>query len=479
MKDKIVLVTPNWRWDTHPLPVDTLLVPQAPPLEWAYVMSTMRDQYSVHFIDCYVEDLTPTGLSERFADINPDFIIISTAPSLLFWRCPPMSIEAACKVVSCAKATCGAGTVLVGPHGTHSAEWAVMKSGADFVFRGAPEFGLLEFLSDQNAMSANVNSTVTLSLAKNLPVADFSVFDWELGYRPHMWSVTDKEISDMFGGRVPRSAILEASRGCPWSCAYCAKRPVRDLFSQRDLCDIEAELKQLLDAGVQYVFFADETFNHNLRKVRPVLKLIQEYGLSFGFQGRADLLTDEFASELAAHGCIYAELGIDTASDTLSHIVSRNQKIEKCEEGVGIAVKHLPITRFNRINLSTIAYRDFVGGDIEHDWSTPADPTYPYPGSVLGDWWWSKNSSGEFDWDQGRYYSWWLRLEVYLQRNRPEFERSDLEALQNSFLRSDASTKEIIARIVEGIVRDQDYTLANKIARGQDGHVRSHHSSKK
>ena len=476
---KVVFVTPNWRWDTYPLPVDTLIVPPAPPLEWAYTGAVMSDTYLVELIDCYAGDLSRESFCAQLAEINPDYTVVSTAPSLLFWRCPPMSILAAEVAVSSAKRACSTKTIIVGPHGIHSPKWTKHSTGADFVFEGVPEFGLKKFISSEIIGADCGSCEPSKSLAKHLPIADFSIFDWQLAYHPHMWSVTDAEMYGLFSGKVPKSAVLEASRGCPWTCAYCAKQPFRDLFSQRNLNHLQAEMRQLAELGVQYVFFADETFNHNLRRIAPVLEMLRDGGLKFGFQGRADLLTDEFASELASNGCVYAELGIDTASDTLSHIISRNQKIGKCEEGVALASKYIPITRFNRINLSTVGYRQFVGGDIDHDWSKPADPTYPYPGSSLGNWWQEQNCDQEFDWDKGREYSWWLRLEVYLQRCRPELSRTDIEDLQAAFLSETSLAKRTCAEIIDGIVQDDDFSLENKFSGGEVANVGDYHSSQR
>ena len=40
-------------------------------------------------LDAQVENLTTTEAAPRIRNFQPDFLVIPTAPSYLFWRCPP------------------------------------------------------------------------------------------------------------------------------------------------------------------------------------------------------------------------------------------------------------------------------------------------------------------------------------------------------------------------------------------------------
>src|SRR5207248_5257487 len=44
-------------------------------------------------VDAHVENLTTSEASPRIRDFRPDFLVIPTAPSYLFWRCPPPELR--------------------------------------------------------------------------------------------------------------------------------------------------------------------------------------------------------------------------------------------------------------------------------------------------------------------------------------------------------------------------------------------------
>jgi radical SAM superfamily enzyme YgiQ (UPF0313 family) len=63
-------------------------------------------------------------------------------------------------------------------------------------------------------------------------------------------------------------AEVEASRGCPYSCTFCAKENFRDRYRRRDAGVVAAEVDRLLCQGAEYVYFIDEIFLPN----RPLLE---------------------------------------------------------------------------------------------------------------------------------------------------------------------------------------------------------------
>ena len=59
------------------------------PLELLSAREMLReDGHEVLLIDAFMEDLTPDQVRERLDAFGEDFLVIPTAPSYLFWRCP-------------------------------------------------------------------------------------------------------------------------------------------------------------------------------------------------------------------------------------------------------------------------------------------------------------------------------------------------------------------------------------------------------
>lgn len=471
----IVLLTPNWRWDRSPLPVDTLLPPPAPPLEWAY-LSAQAPCGDVAIVDSYVNDQSIDQLKTVISNLQPQYIVVATTPSLLYWRCPPMTINAVALAVQAIRTVANPKIILVGPHPTHSPVWSLKTSGADFAFRGTPERSLIP----QLLLNRLDNCAYIYSAARSGPISvlsgsdilsgSFAGFDWGLPYKPHMWNVTaDEKARLSINGK---SALIEASRGCPWNCTYCAKAPTRDVYLRRPLAAIKSELAELKGIGVDYVYFIDETFNIGGQHQESLLDLIKRSGMRFGFQGRADLVTAETAQRLAESGCVYAELGIDVASTVLSKQIDRRQNTERAIVGVEAAKDHIPITRFNRINLSTRDYTAKLGLATDTTWEYPPDPAYPYPGAPLGHLVMKLYGRSEFDWLFAEKYSWWLRFEVYLQRQCPDLPVDEVDRLQREFLDLSGEAVSALASFMTPVVSNEQFLVANKYVGGLGRDIR-------
>src|SRR5205807_2888554 len=75
-------------------------------------------------------------------------------------------------------------------------------------------------------------------------------------------------------------AEMEASRGCPYHCTFCAKDNFRNLFRRRPMAVIAEELDGLVEQGIEYVYFIDEIF----LAYRDVLETIGARRIKFGMQ---------------------------------------------------------------------------------------------------------------------------------------------------------------------------------------------------
>jgi hypothetical protein len=462
----IMLITPNWRWDNTPLPTDTLHPPVSPPVEMAYISTGLGCEH--HYIDAYGADLTPGELAGQIEHFAPATVVITTAPSLLYWRCPPFTIDAVTLAVEACRLACAAETIIIGPHASFSPEWVLARTGADACWLGAVEKDFPCWLSSGLRDSRHVHrdgagAEICVEHPANLPAARMSIFDFALPYVPHMWCVTDSERAVAASQRI--GALGETSRGCPWSCVYCAKAPIRDKFARRPTATLKQEWEQLDELGVDYVFFIDETFNLGNRHLDSVLDALEELPLRFGFQGRPELISAHQAERLAAAGCVYAELGIDVGTTSLSADLGRRQSVDDARSGIEQCRAAIPIVRYNRLNLSTLDYRSRLG-ITDDGWDYPPDPAYPYPGAPLGDLVMGLYSRDSFDWDFALRYSWWLRIEVALQRSGEPPDDRELAAEQARFLALPDAEAHALAQSMDGIQHDPQFRVANKYIRG-------------
>src|SRR5690606_35184058 len=103
-------------------------------------------------------------------------------------------------------------------------------------------------------------------------------------------------------------AEIEASRGCPYSCSFCAKLDFRDKYRRRDLATLLEEIDGLIAQGVTYLYFIDEIFLPQA----PLLQALAERNVSFGVQTRIDLWKPEMTELLGRAGCVSVEAGVES-----------------------------------------------------------------------------------------------------------------------------------------------------------------------
>src|SRR5579859_2160902 len=96
-------------------------------------------------IDSQVEGLGICQVKPKLEAFAPDFLVIPTAPSYLFWRCPPPELRVPMEwfVGLRSKAV----KVAIGPHPSATPAATIRKTGCDVALRGEPDQTLTELAS--------------------------------------------------------------------------------------------------------------------------------------------------------------------------------------------------------------------------------------------------------------------------------------------------------------------------------------------
>ncbi len=106
-------------------------------------------------------------------------------------------------------------------------------------------------------------------------------------------------------------AEMEASRGCPYHCTFCAKDNFRNSYRKRPLATILQELDRFVAQGVEYIYFIDEIFLPDPK----LLAAIAERNIKIGVQTRIDLWNEEAIQALARAGCVSIEAGVESITE--------------------------------------------------------------------------------------------------------------------------------------------------------------------
>ncbi len=307
---RVALINPPWRFEGS-----IYFGCREPhlPLELGCAKLVLEQHgHETLMLDGHLLDLTEADVAARSLAFGPDMVAVSTAPTYLFWRCAPPELTVPRGVFRQFDET-GVITVAIGPHGSATPGPALRKLGADIVLRGEPEESLAE-LADAGSPDAvqgtawldngelRVNGGPRVAGFTNMPALAWPD-DWIAQHRHHHHRF-DRE-PDAPGAEV------EASRGCPYSCSFCAKIDFRDRYRRRRLDLLMAEIDGLIGQGVRYIYFIDEIF----LPWRQLLEALRRRPVHFGVQTRIDLWKPEMLDLLGAAGCVSVEAGVESLTE--------------------------------------------------------------------------------------------------------------------------------------------------------------------
>ena len=255
------------------------------------------------------DNLSVDEVKRRVRAFAPHFLVIPTAPSYLFWRCPPPELRVPMEYFRALEA--GATTVCIGPHSSATPTAVLRKTGAHVAIKGEPEQALLDLASkaweeidgvcfQKKDGGFHISPSLAVVDMKTLGALDFRNYNVEAHSHRH----------HVFWGEG-RGAELEFARGCPWNCYFCNKQLFRNKFRERPIDAVIHEIDTLIARGVDYIYFIDEIFGVG-KNVRQLLEEISRRKVSIGFQTRIDLWDEESLDLLGRARCISMECGIES-----------------------------------------------------------------------------------------------------------------------------------------------------------------------
>ncbi len=379
---KVALVNPAWSYEGS-----IYFGCRAPhlPLEHGYAAAMLaRDGHEPRLFDGQLEGLDNAALAERVSEFDPEMTVVTTAPSYLFWRCAPPELRVPAEFLGRLRGR-GGRTVAVGPHASATPRATLGKLGVDLVVRGECEETVATLA--RSADWSRVPSTayrdgdecrVVGPLAQSRFV-DHPPLTW-----PDEWIAAHAHHHHRFDRpQTGFGAEVEASRGCPYDCTFCAKIDFRDEYRRRNLDLLLAEIDGLIAQGVGYLYFIDEIFLPQ----PALLEALVERPVVFGVQTRIDLWKPKLLALLGRAGCVSIEAGLESLTVEGREMLAKRCRLDT-EALAALLIdarRHVPFVQANLIGTiedspELVAYwRNHL---IENGvWANDPVPLYPYPSS--------------------------------------------------------------------------------------------------
>ena len=354
------------------------------PLELGWCRALLeREGHAVLMLDGHLFELDHGDLAAELGSFRPDLTVVATAPSYLFWRCAPPELRVPIGLVEAVRDVAGR-IVAVGPHGSTTPAAALRKLAVDGVVMGECEEVVARIAGGRWEGLAGLAHRQDGGVRANggpqaARFVDHPPLDW-----PDGWVARHHHHHHRFDAApLGPGAEVEASRGCPYSCTFCAKENFRDRYRRREAAGVVEEVARLRAQGAEYVYFIDEIFLPN----RPLLEGLIGRGLKFGVQTRIDLWKPEMLELLGRAGCVSIEAGVESLTREGREELAKNCKLETDElaDRLVEAKRHVPFVQANLLEMPqddpdlVARWRARLGE--AGVWANDPVPLFPYPGS--------------------------------------------------------------------------------------------------
>ncbi len=229
-----------------------------------------------------------------------------------------------------------------------------------YVLRGETENTLpelLDFLDDPSSVPA-VSYMNNGTIHHNPPSAPIENLDSIPFPARHLLS-DDFYFNPKFGHKKEKFTALLTSRGCPYNCIYCVPNSLsfaRELefkkthtskppYRARSSQSVIEEFRFLAEQGYTAVSIIDDEFIIDKKRVYEICDGIADLNIKWGCLSRADSIDEQLAEAMAAAGCRYVDIGVESLEQSILDDIRKDLKVEtvaSCVEALkkaGVFVK--------------------------------------------------------------------------------------------------------------------------------------------
>ncbi len=277
-----------------------------------------------------------SDLKRVIGEYSPDFVGVTMMTPA----------HSSCReVFKIAKETSNAVLLAGGPHVTITGA-KVMDDNPeiDFAFSGEAEYALCEFMKAYSGETPDFSRVKGLMYRQAGEVRFNGKADRidELDRLP----VPDRGLlhnSEKYG--KDRLSLMVGSRGCPFSCAFCASVPLWERKVRlRSPKNIMKELDHLVQRYDTSSFgFWDDTFTTNRRCIMEFCGLVEKkYGarLSWDCLTSVNCLDEEVLKALKRSGCKRIRIGVESGSDDILRKIKKNITTAQVMKAAGLIRRH-------------------------------------------------------------------------------------------------------------------------------------------
>jgi anaerobic magnesium-protoporphyrin IX monomethyl ester cyclase len=218
-----------------------------------------------------------------------------------------------------------------------------------------PDAGLAA-LPDVDFLCRGEGEAVALAIAEAVlsgddsqpvPGATRRTSDGEILTGPSIESVKDLDrhpspwLTGILDPAAMSETIMLASRGCPYSCAFCYTPAAFDRKVRYNSIDrVLEEIRYVAERGSGRLWFADPNFSFSEKRVTRILEgiLSRNLEVEMWIETRADMLTPDLIRLMKRAGVYLVAMGLESASPDVFPGLNKNLEPEEIREAVRLAL---------------------------------------------------------------------------------------------------------------------------------------------
>ena len=341
-----------------------------------------KEGITAEIIDARAEDIKPDEIIRRTNRVDRVFL---TSSPLDRWQCPNIEIKDFLDMLAPLRKD---NLYILGAHGTVFPETMLEKTGAVAVIRGEPELTVLELCKTTDI--SGVRGISYIAGGKVIHNPERPLLDMDVLPIPayHLINI-DHYSYELLGNRL---ALLETSRGCPFSCIYCFKDMYGgNKYRRKSIENVTRELDYIVNTvRAKALYFIDLEFTLDKDFVTRICEHIisRGYDLEWCCQTRADTIDMGLLKKMKSSGCSLVHYGVETGSEKTMASIDKRIKLDHIERGIAM-------TREAGLGTACFFMFGFPGetaGDMEATikFALRLDPDYasfhmafPFPGTLM------------------------------------------------------------------------------------------------
>ena len=132
------------------------------------------------------------------------------------------------------------------------------------------------------------------------------------------------------------TAYMRTARSCPFACSFCnypAMSGDHTVSSVETVCD---ELRYLVDSGLKYMIFVDDTFNVPLPRFKQLCRMMiaEQFNLQWVSFFRCSNADDECFDLMKESGCLGVYLGIESGDQQILNNMNKFANVPRYKDGI-------------------------------------------------------------------------------------------------------------------------------------------------